>query len=62
VKGRAWATSGPVRKTPSDDIAVTFNPDGWFDPAHEELTPMPMVNNPMASEHAAVKRAFATAV
>jgi hypothetical protein len=29
--------------------------------AHEELTPMPMVNNAMASAHAAITKAFATA-
>ena len=37
-------------------------PDGWFDPAHVALTPMPMVNNAMANVHAAVTKAFATVV
>jgi hypothetical protein len=35
---------------------------GWSDPAHVELTPMPMMNNAMASAHAAVAKAFATVV
>jgi hypothetical protein len=43
-------------------IEVNFNPDGWSDSAHVALTPMPMVNNAMASVHAAVTKAFATVV
>jgi len=35
---------------------------GWSDPAHVQLTPMPMVNNAMARVHAAVTTAFATVV
>jgi hypothetical protein len=32
------------------------------DPAHVELTPMPIINNVMGRVHAAVTTAFATAV
>jgi hypothetical protein len=40
---------------------VEMGADGSFDPAHVESTPMPMINNAMASAHAACK-AFAVAV
>ena len=40
-------------------MGVNFNPDGWPDSAHVELTPMPMVNNAKASAHTAVRKAFA---
>jgi hypothetical protein len=43
-------------------MAVKFDPGGWSDPAREELTPIPMVNNAMASVHAAITKAFSTAV
>jgi hypothetical protein len=36
--------------------------DGRSDPAHEGLTPTPMVNDAMASAHAAVTNAFAYVV
>jgi hypothetical protein len=48
--------------TTPDDMGVNFNPGDWSDPAHVELTPMPLVNNAMASVHAAVTTALATAV
>jgi hypothetical protein len=35
-------------------MGVNFNPDCWSDPAHVELTPMPMGNNAMVSVHAAI--------
>jgi len=35
-------------------MGVNFNPGRGSDPAREELTPMPMVNNAMASVHAAI--------
>jgi hypothetical protein len=54
--------AGTVWTTTSVDIRVNFNPDGWSDPAHVELTPMPTVNNAMASAHAAVAKVFATVV
>jgi hypothetical protein len=41
-------------------MEVNFNPDGWSDPAHVELTPMPMVNNAMASVDAAITKVFAS--
>jgi hypothetical protein len=40
-------------------MGVNFNPDGCSDPAHEELTPIPMVNNAMPT---VITKAFATAV
>jgi hypothetical protein len=43
----------------SDAIGVNINPDGWSDPAHVELTPMPMVaNNAMAEVWAAIAWPF----
>jgi hypothetical protein len=42
-------------------IETNFKPDGWSDPAHEELTPMPMVNNAMARAYASLLKAFAIA-
>jgi hypothetical protein len=38
----------------NDNMGVNSNPDCWSDPAHVELTPMPMVNNAMVSVHAAI--------
>jgi hypothetical protein len=64
-----WATLGFATKLPgekcrgewnADDVGVKFNP-GCVS-AHEKLTPMPMVNNAMASAPAAVTKGFATAV
>ena len=49
--------AGAGWKTPSDDMGVD-----WSDPAHEELAPMPRVDNAMASAHAALTTAFVTAV
>jgi len=43
-------------------MAVKFDPGGWSDPAREELTPIPMVNNAMASEQATFIKVFATAM
>jgi hypothetical protein len=42
--------------------AANCTGDAWSDPAHEELAPMPRVDNAMASAHAALTTAFVTAV
>jgi len=43
-------------------IAENFNPDGSSDSALVELTSVPMVNNAMASVHAAIVKVFAALV
>lgn len=57
-----WLAEVSGWTTISVDMGVTFSPVGWSDPAHVELTPMPMVKNAMARVHAAITKAFATAV
>lgn len=42
------------------DMGVDFDPDGWSNPAQEELTPMPIVNNAMASEQAVFTNALSS--
>jgi hypothetical protein len=44
------------------DKGVKFRTIGGSDSAQQELTPMPMVNNAMASENAAMTKAFAFVV
>jgi hypothetical protein len=41
---------------------ITSTDTGVSDPAHVELTLVPMVNNAMARVHAAITKVFATAV
>jgi hypothetical protein len=43
-------------------IGVKLKVEVWSDPAHVELTPMPVVDNAMASVHAAITKPFATVV
>jgi len=57
-----WPADGTGGKTPPNNMGVYFNPDGCSDPAHEESTPVPMVNNAIASAHAAVVKVFASVV
>jgi hypothetical protein len=52
----------PVWKIISGDIGVSFGSEDWSDVAHAKLTPMPMVDNAMASAHEAATTAFAAAV
>jgi hypothetical protein len=59
---RRWLASSGGCKTTVSDTGVKFEWDGWSEPAHVELTPVPMINNAMARVHAAVTAAFATAM
>jgi len=45
-----------------DDAEGDLNPVVWSDSAHVGLTPMPMINNPMASVCAAITNTLATVV
>jgi hypothetical protein len=62
IDQRGWPASVMGWETTSDDMGLFSEPEGWSDPAHVELTPMPMVNTAMANVHAAVATASATVV